>query len=385
MIRHIVMLLSNVFRPDPRVLKEAESLAGLGYKITIVCWDRTSEMKPEETLESGVHILRVQKVASSYGIGLRQLMHLPCFWLATLPILKHLRPDLVHCHDFDTLPAGLLWGKVSHRPVIYDAHEYYARLCQPRLQGIVGTRLYRWIDRAERLGARFASAVVTVDERLGGVYRHVNRHVAIIGHYPNRMFAMERNPIFSRSYLTLVYIGRLSADRGLFVYAELLRSLRQQGIPAKLRLVGVFTSPEEELRLRDQAKDLEDALEFMGWVPYKQVFDVLRQADIGLTLLQPEPRYAAAIPVKLFEYMAAGLAVLASNFDPIAEVFRDVSCGTMIDPLNKDEAVNQVRYWWEHPDEARLAGEKGRQAVLQKYNWETLIGPLASLYRSLEH
>ncbi len=316
---------------------------------------------------------------------MRQLVHLPRFWLATLPILNRLSPDLIHCHDFDTLPVGLLWGKVHRRPVVYDAHEHYARLCQPRLQGLSGALLYRFIDIAERVSARAASAVVTVDNVLGSVYCRINRHVVIIGHYPNRTFASETNPVFTRRDLTLTYIGRLSIDRGILIYVDLLRSLREQGIPARLRLVGVFTSAKEEHSFHNHSNGLEDNIDIINWVHYKHIFMLLRDSDIGLAILKPEPRYVVALPVKLFEYMAAGLPVVASNFLPIAEVFKDTHCGLLVDPLAPGAALSQIRYWWENPKEARLAGENGRRAILQKYNWESLIGQLDKLYRLLLH
>ncbi len=382
-MNHAVMLLSNAFRPDPRVLKEAESLAALGYRISIVCWDRLSEMEPEETLESGVHVLRVQAIHSAYGIGMRQLLHLPRFWLATLPILNRLGPDLIHCHDFDTLPLGLLWGKIHRRPVVYDAHEYYALLCKPRLHGPCGKLLYRLIDFAERVSARAASTVVTVDESLGATYRQMNKRVVIIGHYPNRHYAAETTHVFNHTSLTLIYIGRLSVDRGVLIYIDLLRRLREKGIPARLRLVGVFTSQEEEEHVRQYCQELGEALDIIYWIHYKKVFALLREADIGLVILQPEPRYVAALPVKLFEYMAAGLPVVASNFSPIASILEETRCGVTIDPLAPEAAVHHVIYWWEHPEEARFAGENGRQAILQRYNWETFTSELDHLYRSL--
>ena len=380
---HVVMLLSNPFRPDPRVLKEANSLTAISYQVSIICWDRASEMKPEETLETGVHISRIQNVRSSYGLGIRQLLRIALFWLVTLPILNRLQPDLIHCHDFDTLPVGLLWGKLHRRAVIYDAHEYYAELCKPRLFGVGGKLVHWLISVGERIGTRIASAVITVDKGLASIYRRSNRKVMIIGHYPNRILAAKSTPIFGRAELILIYIGRLSVDRGLLIYLDLLRNLREQGIPARLKLAGTFAPPNEEQRLIERCQGLENELDILGWIHYSQVPALLRTADVGLAILQPEPRYVKALPVKLFEYMAAGLPVVASNFPSIADIMNDIQCGTLVEPQDVQAAVEQIRYWWEHPDEVRKIGERGRQAVLEKFNWETSVGQLGSLYGSL--
>lgn len=380
---HVVMLLSNAFRPDPRVLKEAESLAARGRQVTILCWDRAAEMKPEESLASGVRVIRVQNVRSSYGVGAGQLVHLPRFWRAAFSLLDRLQPDLVHCHDFDTLPAGLLWGALRRRPVIYDAHEYYADLCKPRLRGPGGGLLYRLIQLAERWCAARAGAVVTVDATLAAIYRRMNRRVIVIGHYPNRALAETAAAAFSRADLTLLYIGRLSEDRGLLIYVGILRRLRDQGVPARLRLVGAFTPPQEEDRLREAMRGLEAAVEIVGWVPYGEMPAILRSADIGLSILQPLPRYVAALPVKLFEYMAAGLPVVASDFPAVAAIVNETHCGALVSPADEEGAAAQIRQWWEHPDQARAVGENGRQAILRTYNWESVIEQLDILYDSL--
>ncbi len=381
---NVAMLLTNPFRPDPRVYKEAISLAGLGHRVTILAWDRAAELPSEEEPAPSVKVIRVQDIPSGYGIGAAQLRQLPRFWKSCLSWLDQLSPDLIHCHDFDTLPAGLWWGLRHHKPVVYDAHEYYADLVRPRLDGLIGGLIYHIIRITEGIGARLASAIVTVDETLGARYQQLNRRVVIVGHYPVRAFIVEPAQVFSHPELTLIYIGRLSADRGLLVYADLLRSLRAAGVPACLRLAGSFTPQEEEDRFRDAARGLKEWIDILGWVPYERMPDYLHSADIGLALLQPEPRYVAALPVKMFEYMAAGLPVLASDFPPIRQVIQKAECGATVDPRQVSAASQVIQEWWQAPQRPQQLGKNARQAILDEYNWETLIERLDHLYRSID-
>jgi glycosyltransferase involved in cell wall biosynthesis len=383
-MQHIVMLLSNSFKPDPRVLKEAKYLQSSGFDITILCWDRTAELPENETHPSGVKIIRIHNIHSTYGIGPRQLLRIPKFWMAAQQYLRSLNPVLIHCHDFDTLPAGLWFGRLHHVPVVYDAHEYYAELVKPRLNGIIGRLLFSLIQWAELIGARQARGVVTVDETLAAIYRSKNQNVIVLGHYPEKMMAVNDNLVFTRSTLTLLYVGRLSVDRGILIYAEIVRKLHEKGIPARLLLAGVFTPESEQFKFHDYAKSFFNLIEFLGWIPYEQLSHVYQEADIGLAVLLPEPRYMAAIPVKLFEYMANGLPVIASNFPSIAQIVNNEHCGLLVDPsADLSDSINTIAQWWQNKATPQVLGENGRQAVLSKYHWENQASRLLKLYQEL--
>lgn len=379
-----VMILSNPFRPDPRVLKEAESLSTAGFDMTVICWDRLSGLLSEEILASGVKILRIQNIPSIYGAGARQILRLLAFWRAALKNLEPLKPALVHCHDFDTLPAGLWWGWQHGVPVVYDAHEYYAELVRPRLSGITGRWIYEAIRRAELWCAGHADAVITVDETLGSIYRQRNSKVLIVGHYPSINFIPAPAKVFTHPEINLLYAGRLSTDRGALVYARLLRNLLSRGVPARLHLAGSFIPPSELEIFKKEAYGLDANIQDHGWVPYDQLPGLLGSADVGLAVLLPEPRYVAALPVKLFEYMAAGLPVIASNFPSIHEVVSSSDCGLLVDPLgNMDELAAHLAEWWQNPDIPRSLGSAGRRAVQDRYSWEHLATQLDRLYHDL--
>jgi glycosyltransferase involved in cell wall biosynthesis len=380
---HAVMLLSNAFRPDPRVLKEAVSLSNSGFEITILCWDRQAELKPAELLPSGIKIIRIQNIRSSYGIGARQLLKVPLFWVAAQRHLRRISPAIVHCHDFDTLPAGLFFRLFHHTQVIYDAHEYYTEFIKPRLGGVSGGIIRIIIGWLEAIGAHLANAIVTVDGTLATIYKKRNRNVVILGHYPMKSMALLSNPVFTRSELRMIYTGRLSTDRGLLVYSTLLEKLLQLGIPTRLTLAGAFT-PEAEMQIFfEHAKQVAGSIDYLGWIPYDKISDIYLIADIGLVILMPLPRYMAAVPVKLFEYMASGLPVIASNFSSIAQIVNNSRCGLLVDPLaDITPTAQQIAKWYEDKTIPQVMGENGRQAILNQYNWDQQINNLVNLYRS---
>lgn len=124
LVRQALMLLSNCFDPDPRVHNEARSLVEHGYGVEIVAWDR-ERLRPANEAIDGIEVRRVF-VASSHGRGWTQMFVMPLVFLRMIRKALSVNFDIVHCHDFDTLPAGLLLGWIRRKPVVYDSHEDYA-------------------------------------------------------------------------------------------------------------------------------------------------------------------------------------------------------------------------------------------------------------------
>jgi glycosyltransferase involved in cell wall biosynthesis len=107
------------------------------------------------------------------------------------------------------------------------------------------------------------------------------------------------------------------------------------------------------------------------------------EASIGIVCLHPVERYTMALPVKLFEYMAAGLPVIASNFPLWKDIVEGNNCGITVDPLDCKQISQAIDFLLMHPEEAKTMGENGRKAVLEKFNWKTESMRLTDLYETV--
>jgi len=85
---------------------------------------------------------------------------------------------------------------------------------------------------------------------------------------------------------------------------------------------------------------------------------------------------------KMFEYMAAGLPVIASNFPLWRDIIEGNGCGIMVDPKSPEEIAKAVEYLIDNPQEAKVMGENGRKAVEEKYSWNPEGEKLLALYKS---
>jgi len=149
----------------------------------------------------------------------------------------------------------------------------------------------------------------------------------------------------------------------------------------KLTLCGKFDPPGYEEQIRGM-KGFE-RVEYLGWVNPEEIPSILARATIGMACLHPSPNYVYMPTTKVFEYMAAALPVVASNAPKWKEFIEATNSGLTVDPLDAREIAKAVDYLLEHPAEAKIMGENGQKAVMQKYNWDNESKKLLALYRGL--
>jgi len=121
-------------------------------------------------------------------------------------------------------------------------------------------------------------------------------------------------------------------------------------------------------------------VEALGFVNRAGVKTVATRSMGGLVLFHPEPNHINAQPNKIFEYMSAGIPVIASNFPLWKEIVEGTKCDICVDPLNPKEIADAIRWVIEHTREAQAMGQNGRHAVVDKYNWERESKKLLMLY-----
>ena len=131
----------------------------------------------------------------------------------------------------------------------------------------------------------------------------------------------------------------------------------------------------------DRASSL---VEHKGQLGRAQIAEVLGRAKVGLVLLHPTGNYVNAQPNKLFEYMSAGLPVLASDFPLWRKIVGSIKCRLVVDPLNPSAIAEALVWLFRHPAQAAEMGLNGQRAVAEKYNWERESKYLIATYAELQ-
>lgn len=356
-------------RDDIRIFhKECRSLARAGYEVLQVVGDGLGD-----ALVGGV---RIRDIGSPPRGRLQRMRRQP---LRALQAVRALRADLVHLHDPELLPMGAALAREGVKTV-YDAHEDLPR--QILTKQWVAPALRRplgWaVERYENWRVRRLSGVVAATPHIASRFAALQLRVATVCNYP---LLEELGPPDAADDAqrenAVCYVGLITRLRGA---REMLQALAS--VPGlRLLLCGRFEDAALERELR--ASPGWDRVEYLGQVGREQVQAVLARAFAGLVTLQAMPSYLDALPIKMFEYMHAGLPVIASDFPLWRGIVEEAGCGLCVDPADPLAIAQAMRTLQGAPRRARAMGEAGHRAVLERYNWPCAEAELLAFYRAL--
>ena len=121
----------------------------------------------------------------------------------------------------------------------------------------------------------------------------------------------------------------------------------------------------------------------LGFLDRAGVRDVLGRSMAGLVTFHPAPNHIDAQPNKMFEYMSAGIPVIASDFPLWREIIAGNDCGLLVDPVNPAAIAEAIDTRVNNPDMAQRMGENGRRAVEARYNWGIEEQKLLAFYEQI--
>jgi glycosyltransferase involved in cell wall biosynthesis len=275
--------------------------------------------------------------------------------------------------------------RLRGKKVIFDIHEDLPRTIsyKPYIPRYLCGLVSRAAEFIENSASRRFSALVTATPGIADRFRKVNKNVAVLNNFP-RIEEIEPSvsPAAGRAReATLLYVGmRITRARGA---EEMVRSmgLLPEALQARLRLVGSWDSPDLPVALSKIPG--WDRVTFVGPLGRAEVAAELQKAYAGLVILHPEPNYLNSQPVKLFEYMCAGIPVIVSDFPVCREIVDGAKCGILVNPLDPAETARAAEFLLTHPEEAAEMGQRGYQAVRQRYSWANEEKTLLNLYGEL--
>ncbi|MDQ6682755.1 MAG: glycosyltransferase family 4 protein [Chloroflexota bacterium] len=377
----LTMLLRNPFTHDSRVEKEARSLTAAGYRVTVVA-DAAPGL-PDAEERDGYSVLRVERPLRRVPIA-----RFVAYRNRLLAAVLATRPQILHANDTDTLePIGAAARRLRI-PFVYDAHELWLGQ-PPRGRGPLYSAAFRAYYRPiESLLVPRAAAVLTVSPPIARnlARRYRLDEVHLVPNYP------ELQPLRRRDLRSLPGGAQIPADAPLLLHLGTIHA--ERGIAQLLSALAELPNVHLVLLGRDRDTSwvaglvgelgLAGRVHVLDRVPPEQVVDLAASATIGVVSVIPDSlnsRYS--LPNKLFQYLAAGLPVVATRLPQMQEVVEANGLGVNVDTRRPSEIAAGVRTILSAPGGPMAIGARARRAAEERYNWGTAETALVAAYRSV--
>ena len=349
---------------DPRIYeKMCTSLARSGYDVRLVA---TEDPLPGATFP-----------VVGYQRSDRRLVRMSLGAARAVVRAVRMRPHVVHLHDPELIPWVAVLRLLGIR-VVFDSHEHIAASMEnksylPRGVRGLAQRASRWlVSLVDRAASGIVTATPAIAEDFANERRVVIQNFPILAQWAE--VDEERRPA-SR----LVFIGGLTEGRGAF---QMLDAIERLGVShgATLTIAGTAS---EDLLARLRAHPGWRHAEFVGMLDRAELAELLADSTIGVVLFLPEPNHVNSQPTKMFEYMAAGVPVLASDYPLWRELVVTTDVGLVADPLDGDAVVRAAAQLLDDPAARARMGRNGRELVEATRNWAVESEKLVAFYDDL--
>lgn len=288
---------------------------------------------------------------------------------------KRTRPDLVLARSFEYDWSPWIAARMLGCPLILEVHS--ATYVERQLRGRSRSRLARWADRMlwERA------------DRLWVVSRNLGTTLVLEGVDPARIRTISLGVNTDRfdprrvdhpgAGVEIAFVGSFHPWHGVATLLDAFASALRHGITARLILIGDGVTRAENQRQAERL-GISQYVDFTGWLPLDEVAERLRTVDIGVAPYSEVERFHFD-PVKVLEYMAMGLSVIASDQGEVPVMLDAGRCGVLVPPGKVEPLANEVVRLARNPALRRDLGRAARRRVVECYDWNVTIQQVMAL------
>ncbi len=356
---------------DTRIrVKECASLAAAGYEVTLIA------RKPKGTPVTG----DVQFIEfPAYQGRLRRMVLGP---VRMLRLALANPADIYHFHDPELIPVGLVL-KITGKHVVYDVHEDVPAQIMTKswIPGPLRSVASTGIRLVHKLANRVFDGIVVA--RSDAAEAFAGENVALVQNYP---LLSEFGEVSSSGAAratdpsVVTYVGGITEIRGIReMIAAIAIVSRTHNVV--LELAGPFQPAALQQEMETQPGWIH--VRYRPWIDRREMADLLATSSVGLLLFLPVPNHVTSYPNKLFEYMAAGLPIVASNFPYWEQFVDEIGSGLRVDPTNPEEIAAAITRLLDDPAAANVMGQRGAAAVQERFSWEPEAERLVTLYQHI--
>jgi glycosyltransferase involved in cell wall biosynthesis len=383
----VCMHVRGKARTDGRVMREATALSEAGFDISIV--DVESEHSlPTEEYVCGIHVKHLIKPGWFIFPRFKAWVLVRALQKIVFSTLQLIRTpaDIYHAHDLTALPACYMAAQVHRASLIFDAHE----LPMSALDGSIWYRFRKLFTYILTTILSQCAGVITVSppiaQEIRSCYRALDvlllRNVAAYQNIP-KSDLLRQHLGLSPAVRIALYQGNLQTDRGLdrLIYAA---SFLEPDIVIVMMGKGSRTT-QSQLEALIASEGVADRVKIIPAVPYADLLLWTASADVGLIIYSPDLslNVRMCLPNKLFEYLMAGLPVLASRLDAVVDVLNSYQVGQVVSSLSPGEVGAAINAMVADRVALDRMHHNALKAVQRDLCWEEESQKLIQLYQDI--
>jgi len=383
----ILMVLESDFPPDIRVENEAASLTEAGHEVHIACYSHRRSHEVRNDLPYTVHKKFIPILVYKASVGALKSNIYFNFWRRYLNgILQSNDFDAIHIHDLPLARVGYELSRKKKIRFVLDLHENWPALLD--IATHTQTMLGKLLSSGSQWRAYEKRHVLLADQVIV-VVKEARDRIISMGVDPERVHVVSNtvNPEHftftpqpkESDTVTMIYGGGINYHRGLQTVIKSMLILPDKIPNIRLKIIGPGSYTGQLKKLAGDLK-VESYITFSDRMPLEELLKEVCRSHIALIPHLKTTHTNSTIPHKLFQYMYAGIPVVASDCAPLQRIIEETATGVCFRSGDPDSFAESVEGLLSDHDLMETIPENGRKWVEQKYHWERDARILSSLY-----
>lgn len=285
-------------------------------------------------------------------------------FLTLMKAIIEFQPDILHCHGNKEVVMGALAGTLYAKPVVMTQHGFTNRSKKGKLYTYLGKQVCRW--------GRVKS-VICVSQSIKAIYQSTGVSEQKLVLMQNAISISDQALPVNRDPETIVFVGRLSHEKGPDLFLRVMETLLRQGCTVRGLLIG--DGPLRTILEKSHVK-LAPYVTFLGY--QEQVSNYLKSASLLAITSRTE-----GIPLVMLEAMDLNVPVVAFRVGGVAEVLEHGKTGILCTPQDTNEMAASIQKLLQNDNLQKRITRSARQTLIENHNLNEQAHRLLHIYQAL--